>query len=80
MSPVSQAQRKATDKYIKTTFDEIKISVPKGHKSIIQAAADAAGESLNGYVTTAITMRLQAPQGIVSIVSADADNPAQRLA
>ena len=50
---VSAAQRKATDKYLEK-FDEIRVRVPKGQKSIIKAHADQRGESLNSFITRAI--------------------------
>ena len=63
MTPVSPAQRKATDKYIKTTFDEIKVRVPKGRKEAIQAVASAHGESLNGFVSKAVDERIERLEG-----------------
>ena len=39
-------------------LEEIKVRVPKGEKAAIQAHAAAAGESLNGFVTTAIGERI----------------------
>ena len=44
-------------------LDEIRVRVPKGRKAVIQAASDAAGESLNKYVTTAVDERM-ARQGV----------------
>ena len=66
MSPASKAQQKATAKYVKKNYDEIKIRVDKGRKPIIQAASEAVGESLNGYIYKAIDERLErqnAPSG-----------------
>lgn len=59
MSPVSKAQQKATAKYMKNNYDEIKIRVPKGRKSEIQAAAEKQGESLNAYVAEAVRRRME---------------------
>lgn len=50
---VSVAQRKATNKYLEK-FDEIRTRVPKGRKEIIQAHAEAQGESVNGFINRAI--------------------------
>ncbi len=50
---VSAAQRKATNKYLEK-FDEIRTRVPKGRKEIIQAHAEAQGESVNGFINRAI--------------------------
>lgn len=51
---VSPAQRKATDKYLEK-FDEMRIRSPKGQKAVIQAHAEAQGESLNAFINRAIT-------------------------
>lgn len=58
MSPISEARKKANDKYIKS-LDEIKTRVPKGHKAEIQAHADSCGESLNSFVNRAIDETMQ---------------------
>jgi len=45
---------KAKNKYNAQHYDNLRIVVPKGRKSEIMAVAEAAGDSLNGYVTKAI--------------------------
>lgn len=54
MGPVSDAQKRATAKYIKTKLDEIKIRVSKGQKNLIKEHANKQGESLNKFITRAI--------------------------
>ncbi len=54
----TDARRKANAKYLKETVEDIRIRVPKGRKAELQAAAAVRGESLNGFVTTAIDERL----------------------
>ena len=51
---VSEAQRKATDKYLEK-FDEMRVRVPKGRKETVKAHADTQGESLNAFINRAIT-------------------------
>lgn len=58
MSPVSKAQQKATAKYMKNNYDEIKVRVPKGKKAEIKAHADSKGESLNSFVNKAINEKI----------------------
>ncbi|MGN0551985.1 MAG: toxin-antitoxin system HicB family antitoxin [Oscillospiraceae bacterium] len=58
----SKAQQKATAKYMKNNYDEIKTRVPKGKKAEIQAAAEKQGESLNAYVIGAVERRMKAEQ------------------
>ncbi len=54
MSPTSKAQQKATAKYMKNNYDEIKIRVYKGTKSELQAAAESQVDSLNAYIKKAV--------------------------
>ena len=56
---VSKAQQKAVHKYVKTNYDRMELTVPKGRKAEIKAAADAVGESVNAYVNAAIDRRME---------------------
>ena len=57
--PASKAQQKAVNKYRKNNYDLVQISMPKGEKEKIRAAADTAGESVNAYIKKAITERME---------------------
>jgi len=59
---VSEAQRKATDKYLEK-FDEMRVRVPKGHKETVKAHAEAQGESLNAFINRAITETMDRDTG-----------------
>ena len=50
MARYTEAQNKATQKYIKNNYDDIKIRVPKGKREIYKAHAEAQGKSLNQLV------------------------------
>ena len=52
--PVSNAQKKATMKYMKNNYDRIELKVPKGRKAELQTHATGRSESLNGFVNRAI--------------------------
>lgn len=52
--PVSKAQQRAVDKYVKENYDRIEIKVPKGRKAEIQAHAEVQGESTTGFINRAI--------------------------
>ena len=52
--PISEARRKANEKWNAKAYDEIKVRVSKGSKADIQAHAEAHSESLNGFVNRAI--------------------------
>lgn len=47
------------NEFIKQAYDRINLTVPKGQKEIIQAAAERAGESVNAYINTAIAQRME---------------------
>ena len=49
--------KKYAQKYLEKQ-DELKIRVPKGQKTTIQAAADKAGESVNQYTQGALLARM----------------------
>ena len=53
--PASKAQQKATAKYVRQNYDRIEVKVPKGDKEVLQAHAQAQGESLNKFINRAIT-------------------------
>ena len=53
-----KAATRAKNKYNAQNYDNLHIVVPKGHKPEILAVAEAAGDSINGYVTKAIYERM----------------------
>lgn len=50
----SAARIRANNKYAAKAYDRINIAVSKGKKDIIQAHAEAHGESVNGFINRAI--------------------------
>ena len=52
-------------KYNAKAYDRINIAVPKGRRAEIQAAAEASGQSVNGFINKLIDEALarQKPQG-----------------
>ncbi len=54
MARYSEAHNKATQKYIKNNYDEIKIRIPKGMKDEYKAMAEASGKSLNQFIIDAV--------------------------
>lgn len=56
---VSKAQQKATNKYITKRYDRINLILPKGKKDEIQTAAQAAGKSVNAFISEAIEEKLK---------------------
>ena len=51
-------QTEWTRAYNEKAYDRLAITIPKGQKATIQAAADQEGESINGYVNKAILDRM----------------------
>ena len=51
---LTEAQKRANQKYNAKAYDQIKTVVPKGQREIIKAHAEANGESLNGYINRLI--------------------------
>ncbi len=51
---LSEARKRANNKYIAKAYDQIITRVYKGQKEQIQAFAEAQGMSLNGYINKLI--------------------------
>lgn len=56
---ISKAQQRATANYVKKNYDRIEVKVLKGKKEVIQAHAEAQGESLNAFINRAITETME---------------------
>ena len=50
----TEAQKRAAEKYLKESVEDIRIRVPKGKKAAVKAHADKQGESMNAFVVRAI--------------------------
>lgn len=50
----SEAQKEATARYNKKTYDRIDVVVPKGKREIIKAFAKSKGMSTNQFINEAI--------------------------
>ena len=57
--PVSKAQQKAVNKYVREKYDKLLLTMPKGQKDIIKAHAESCGESVNGFINRAIDETMQ---------------------
>ena len=60
---VSKAQQAAVNKYIKNNYDRLNITIIRGTKRLIEAAAKADNESINGYVKKAVKAQYEADTG-----------------
>lgn len=58
----TQAQNKATQKYILNNYDEIKVRIPKGEKEKYKAIAAANGKSLNQFVIECMETNIKVNQ------------------
>lgn len=53
---------KSKNEWIAKAYDRINLTVPKGQKEVIQAAATEQGESVNEYIKKAIIQRMEREQ------------------
>lgn len=70
--PYTDAQNRATQKYIKENLEEVRFRVRKGEKAVLQEAAKKAGQSMAQYVIQAINERA----GCQLLTPTDAQAPA----
>ena len=56
---ISEARKRANDKYLKEKVEEFKVRVPKGKKDEIKAHAEAQGESTNAFINRAIAETME---------------------
>ena len=57
--PLTENQKQARYKYAKENLKRIPLDVQKEKYEEIKAAATAAGESVNGYIKSAVDMRME---------------------
>ena len=55
----TEARKENNKKWDAANLDRLSIAIPKGRKEVIKAAAIAAGESMNQYITTAVDERME---------------------
>ena len=55
---LSEAKRKANDKYIRNNYDRIAVNYPKAYCEKVREAAKERGETLAGFVKRAIDARI----------------------
>lgn len=56
---MAKTRSEINNAYAKKAYDDIRLQVPKGQKSIIKAHADSKGESLGGFIKRAIKETLE---------------------
>ena len=59
---VSDAQKRATQKFERAAYDKVLLRIRNDSeptRNDIQAAANEAGESLNGYILEAVKLRMK---------------------
>lgn len=58
---MATSHTRAVAKYNAKTYDQLKINVPKGWREKVQAAAEAANESMTKYIVKATENRMSRP-------------------
>lgn len=59
---LSEARKKANEKYNAKAYDQIKVLVKKGKRDVIRQHAESKGLSLNGYINKLISDDMNAGQ------------------
>lgn len=85
---ISEAQKKANQKWDSANLDRLSLAMPKGAKEAVKAFAAAHGESVNGFINRAIGEAMGespqkpagAPQGEWAILTPAALKTAQEAA
>ena len=60
---VSKAQQASVNKYVKSNYDRINVTMPKGKREVIKAHAEANSESVNGFINRAIDEAMERDNG-----------------
>ncbi len=60
---VSKAQQASVNKYVKSNYDRVNVTMPKGQREVIRAHAEAHGESVNGFINRAIAETIERDNG-----------------
>lgn len=53
------AATRAKNKWQKENIDRVNLTMPKGRKEVVQAHAEARGESVNGFINRAISETME---------------------
>lgn len=61
---ISEAQKKANQKWDSANLDRLSLAMPKGAKEAVKAFAAAHGESVNGFINRAINEAMTGTQNI----------------
>lgn len=60
--PVSEAKKKANEKWQHEKVDDIRFRVTKGKRAVIQAHAQSQGESVNAFLNRAVDETMERDQ------------------
>lgn len=55
----TKASQKAVNKYMKSNYDRINLTMPKGKKEVVQAHASNYGLSVNAFINLAIDEKIE---------------------
>jgi uncharacterized protein (DUF1778 family) len=56
---ISEARRRANEKYNAKAYEQIQLRVRTGYKDIIKAHAESKGESVNAFINRAIAEAME---------------------
>lgn len=75
---ISKAQQKAVNKYMKSNYDRVNLTLPKGRKDIIRAHAETHNESINAFIARAIDETMERDEVKARIDSGEAPSRIMR--
>ena len=64
MSRYNETSKAYSLEYARTKLKRVPLDLQLDDYEALQAAAEAAGESVNGYIKTAIRMRIEKTEGV----------------
>lgn len=56
---ISKAQQKAVNKYVKTNYDRINVTFPKGQREKIKEHAQKQNESVNAFIIRSVSETME---------------------
>lgn len=56
---ISKAQQKAVNKYVKTNYDRINVTFPKGQREKLKEHAQKQNESVNAFIIRSVSETME---------------------
>lgn len=63
--PKSNAQKRATVKYVSTHYDQVVLRMPKGSRESLKEKAESEGKSVNEYILGLLQREIPKLKGVI---------------